>query len=77
MTKHTSFSPSAIVTWSTDDLQKLRSLAQQGMSIDDISRLLKRSTSAIRNKAGMQGISLSKHTAARKSIAALEDETAA
>lgn len=36
----------------------LKSLAQTGAPIDEIARTLKRSASAIRNKAGMHGISL-------------------
>ena len=58
MTARKIFLPSAIASWSKDDLQRLRALAQSGASIDTIAVELKRSASAVRNKAGLHGISL-------------------
>ena len=58
MTARKIFLPSAIASWSKDDLQRLRTLAQSGASIDAIAATLKRSASAVRNKAGLHGISL-------------------
>ena len=56
--RRSTFLPSAATSWSKDELQLLRTLAQTGTSIDVIAKTLKRSASAIRNKAGMHGISL-------------------
>ncbi len=44
--------------WSIEDLRRLRELAATGTPLQAIATTLRRSTSAIRNKAGMQGISL-------------------
>lgn len=44
--------------WSSEDLRRLRELAATGTPLDDIAAALRRTTSAVRNKAGMQGISL-------------------
>jgi hypothetical protein len=44
--------------WSTADIRRLRELAEQGMPVPTIAATLRRSESAIRNKAGMHGISL-------------------
>jgi hypothetical protein len=44
--------------WSTDDVRWLRALAHEGLTTEDIATRLRRTVSAIRNKAGMHGISL-------------------
>jgi len=44
--------------WSSEDLRRLRELAATGTPLDDIAAALRRTTSAVKNKAGMQGISL-------------------
>ena len=44
--------------WSSEELRQLRELAEAGTSLDAISVTLRRTASAIRNKAGMHGISL-------------------
>lgn len=44
--------------WSREDLSRLRELAESGASLRLISATLRRSESAIRNKAGLHGISL-------------------
>jgi hypothetical protein len=44
--------------WSSAELQQLRALAHETMPIEAIAARLRRSVSAIRNKAGMHGISL-------------------
>lgn len=56
--RRSTFLPSAAASWSKDELQLLRTLAQTGASIDVIAKTLKRTASAVRNKAGMHGISL-------------------
>jgi hypothetical protein len=50
--------PSAGNIWSTDHIQTLRRLLQQGLSVQEIALAMKRSESAIRNKAIMHGMSL-------------------
>jgi hypothetical protein len=45
-------------TWSIEDVRQLRQLAVAGASLDTISVTLRRTRSAIRNKATMHGISL-------------------
>lgn len=45
-------------TWSTEEIRQLRQLAVAGASLDTISITLRRTRSAIRNKATMHGISL-------------------
>ena len=45
-------------TWSTDEIRLLRQLATAGASLDMICVTLRRTRSAIRNKATMHGISL-------------------
>ena len=45
-------------TWSTDEIRQLRQLATAGASLDTICVTLRRTRSAIRNKATMHGISL-------------------
>ena len=44
--------------WSSEDLRRLRELAQTGTAPNMIAATLRRTESAIRNKAGMHGISL-------------------
>jgi hypothetical protein len=44
--------------WSSDDLRQLRELAASGTPPEAIATTLRRTESAIRNKAGMHGISL-------------------
>lgn len=44
--------------WSSQDLRRLRELAETGTTPDIIAVTLRRTESAIRNKAGMHGISL-------------------
>lgn len=44
--------------WSSEDLRQLRELAGAGTSPEAIAMVLRRTASAIRNKAGMHGISL-------------------
>jgi hypothetical protein len=45
-------------TWSTEEIRELRQLATAGASLDTICITLRRTRSAIRNKATMHGISL-------------------
>ena len=49
---------SAQKTWTTEDLRQLRELATQGVAPAMIAVRLRKTESAIRNKAGMHGISL-------------------
>jgi hypothetical protein len=58
MIRRSTFLPSAATSWSKDELQLLRSLAQTGAPVDAIAKALKRTASAVRNKASMHGISL-------------------
>lgn len=44
--------------WSSADLRRLRELAETGAAPDTIASTLRRTESAVRNKAGMHGISL-------------------
>ena len=44
--------------WSIDDVRRLRELAARNVSIEAIATTLGRSPSAIKNKAGLHGISL-------------------
>jgi hypothetical protein len=44
--------------WSSAQIRRLRELALQGFTVSAIAAHLRRSESAIRNKAGMHGISL-------------------
>jgi hypothetical protein len=46
------------------EIRQLRELAQQGIALASIAAALRRSESAVRNKAGMHGISL--HSQLRK-----------
>jgi hypothetical protein len=58
MMRRSTFLPSAAASWSKEELHQLRTLAHTGASIDAIAKTLKRTASAVRNKAGMHGISL-------------------
>ncbi|HEU4484449.1 MAG TPA: hypothetical protein VFR96_03095 [Povalibacter sp.] len=42
--------------WSTAEIRQLRQLAAAGATVGEIAAQLRRSESAIRNKAGMHGI---------------------
>jgi hypothetical protein len=44
--------------WSSEDLRRLRELAATGTPLNAIAAALGRTSSAIRNKAGMHGIPL-------------------
>jgi hypothetical protein len=44
--------------WSSADLRFLRELASTGKPLDAIAATLRRTAAAVRNKAGMHGISL-------------------
>jgi hypothetical protein len=44
--------------WSSEDLRRLRELAATGTPLNAIAAALRRTSSAVRNKAGMHGISL-------------------
>jgi hypothetical protein len=59
MSRSSIFLPTATHSWSAEEIRKLKAFAQEGRSLRDIARALKRTESAIRNKAGMHGISLS------------------
>ena len=50
--------PAAGSSWTAERIQMLRRLAQEGRSAKEIAVVMKRTESAIRNKAGMHGISL-------------------
>lgn len=49
---------SDVNSWSSSQIRQLRDLALQGFTVGAIAAHLRRSESAIRNKAGMHGISL-------------------
>lgn len=44
--------------WKSEDVRELRQLAEEGVAPADIALRLRRTESAIRNKAGLHGISL-------------------
>jgi hypothetical protein len=44
--------------WSSAELKQLRELSDAGVGVEIIAARLKRSVSAVRNKAGMHGFSL-------------------
>lgn len=50
--------PAACRKWTDDDIRKLRHEASQGSSWKALCDALRKSPSAIRNKAAMHGISL-------------------
>ena len=51
-------SPCAARMWSSAELKQLRELTGAGIGIERIAERLKRSVSAVRNKAGMHGFPL-------------------
>ncbi len=51
-------SPCAAKMWSSAELKQLRELTDAGIGVEIIAAQLKRSVSAVRNKAGMQGFAL-------------------
>jgi hypothetical protein len=48
----------ARASWAIEDIRLLRALAMQGVPIEAIAAQLGRTPSAVKNKAGMHGISL-------------------
>ena len=62
-------SPSTAKMWSSAELKELRELTHAGIGIEIIASRLKRTVSAVRNKAGMHGFSLaaSRHEQPRSS----------
>ncbi|HKS56023.1 MAG TPA: hypothetical protein VJS12_12080 [Steroidobacteraceae bacterium] len=52
-------SPSAAKMWSSAELKQLRNLTDAGIGVEIIAARLKRTVSAVRNKACMHGFSLS------------------
>lgn len=50
--------PASSNAWSTEDVQRLRHLADSGLTLEIIATKLRRTRSAVRNKATMHGISL-------------------
>jgi hypothetical protein len=48
--------PTVKSTWSTDDIRELREFAEQGLPVAVIAKRMRRSESAIRNKAAMHGV---------------------
>lgn len=44
--------------WSSTEVRQLRDLAARGEKIDEIAQALRRSTTAVRTKAAMHGISI-------------------
>jgi hypothetical protein len=50
--------PCAAKMWSSAELKQLRELTDAGIGVEIIAAQLKRSVSAVRNKAGMHGFSL-------------------
>ena len=51
-------SPRDARVWSSLELRQLREVSDAGMGVEIIAARLKRSVSAVRNKAGLQGFSL-------------------
>lgn len=47
-------------TWSRDDVRVLRELAQQGLPLTSIAKALGKSESAVRNKATLHGVTVSR-----------------
>src|SRR5690349_16784776 len=65
--------------WSAEELRRLRELAKRGTPLQLMARLLRRTESAIKNKAGMHGISLQAsgsraHSDAAQSISPREEQ---
>ena len=61
--------------WSTADIRRLRELAAHGLSVPAIAAQLRRSASAIRNKAGQHGISLRQSSARGRELNAVPYST--
>jgi hypothetical protein len=51
-------SPCASRVWSATEVKQLRALTDAGIGVEIIAARLKRSVSAVRNKAGMHGFAL-------------------
>jgi hypothetical protein len=51
--------------WSLGEVRRLRELAEHGLAPNRIARELGRSEFAVRNKAGMHGISFQRYRASR------------
>ena len=64
------FLPAARSSWSSEEIRRMRELAAQNVSIETMAALLRRTPSAIRNKATMHGISL--RVAASEGAASME-----
>jgi hypothetical protein len=58
MSRSSIFVPAASHSWSSEEIRQLKAFAQAGRSPREIARALKRTESAIKNKACMHGISL-------------------
>jgi hypothetical protein len=54
--------PRSSAVWTPEALRMLRQLADAGTPLETIAAQLQRSPSAIRNKAGLHGISLKRRT---------------
>jgi hypothetical protein len=52
-------SPANVKLWSSAELQQLRKLSDAGIGVEVIAAQLRRSVSAVRNKAGMHGFPIS------------------
>lgn len=61
--------------WSREEIGRLRELAGNGTPLRLISRILRRTESAVRNKAGMHGISL--HASGSKAATHVPQPTSA
>ena len=68
MSGHKIYVPAAMASWSLRDVQRLRGLAEAGASMEELTKTLDRSASAIRNKAGLHGISLARSSPAAPSF---------
>lgn len=66
--QRTTFLPAASSSWSTADIRKLRELAEQGCSLSELCKALRRTESAIRNKASMHGIPLKNARTAQPAV---------
>lgn len=57
--------PTPRTSWTDQDVRTLRDGAAQGMPLNALCRLLRKTPSAIRNKAAMHGIALSQASRAQ------------
>jgi len=65
-------------TWSREDVRQLRELAVAGVPAEVIAVQLRRTYSAVRNKAGMHGISLKRRErATQESALAVHEDVSA